>query len=52
MRATSITDYLKSDRSSLANAREMANHAETRTKQHHDPCVDVASPDEYGRVGI
>ena len=32
MRATGITDYLRSD-GSLAKAREMANHADTRTTQ-------------------
>jgi integrase/recombinase XerD len=51
MRATGITDYLKSD-GSLAEARKMANHADTRTTQLYDRRVDVASLDEYGRVGI
>jgi site-specific recombinase XerD len=52
LRATGITDYLKSDGSSLAKAREMANHADTRTTQLYDRRADVAWLDEYGRVGI
>lgn len=52
LRATGITDYLKSDASSLAKAREMANHADTRTTLLYDRSVDVASLDEYGKVGI
>lgn len=52
LRATGITDYLRSDGSSLAEAREMANHADTRTTQLYDRTADVASLDEYGRVGI
>jgi integrase/recombinase XerD len=52
LRATGITDNLKSDGSSLAKAREMANHADTRTTQLYDRRADVASLDEYGRVGI
>jgi site-specific recombinase XerD len=51
LRATGITDYLKSD-GSLAKAREMANHADTRTTQLYDRRADVASLDEYGKVGI
>jgi site-specific recombinase XerD len=51
MRATGITDYLKSD-GSLAKAREMANHADTRTTQLYDRRADVACLDEYGKVGI
>jgi site-specific recombinase XerD len=51
MRATGITDYLKSD-GSLAEARKMANHADTRTTQLYDRRGDVASLDEYGKVGI
>jgi integrase/recombinase XerD len=51
MRATGITDYLRSD-GSLAKAREMANHADTRTTQLYDRRSDVASLDEYGKVGI
>jgi integrase len=52
LRATGITDYLRSDGSSLAKARGMANHADTRTTQLYDRRDDVASLDEYGRVGI
>jgi integrase/recombinase XerD len=51
MRATGITDYLKSD-GSLAEARKMANHADTRTTQLYDRRGDTASLDEYGKVGI
>ena len=51
MRATGITDYLKSD-GSLAEARKMANHADTRTTQLYDRRSDTASLDEYGKVGI
>lgn len=51
MRATGITDYLKSD-GSLSEARKMANHADTRTTQLYDRRGDVASLDEYGKVGI
>ena len=51
MRATGITDYLKSD-GSLSEARKMANHADTRTTQLYDRRADVASLDEYGKVGI
>jgi site-specific recombinase XerC len=49
--ATGITDYLKSD-GSLAEARKMANHADTRTTQLYDRRADVASLDEYNKVGI
>jgi integrase/recombinase XerD len=51
MRATGITDYLKSD-GSLSEARKMANHADTRTTQLYDRRSDAASLDEYGKVGI
>lgn len=51
MRATGITDYLKSD-GSLVEARKIANHADTRTTQLYDQRDDAASLDEYGRVGI
>jgi hypothetical protein len=43
--------YLKSD-GSLAEARKMANHADTRTTQLYDRRDDVASLDEYAKVGI
>lgn len=51
MRATGITDYLKSD-GSLSEARKMANHADTRTTQLYDRRGDAASLDEYSKVGI
>jgi site-specific recombinase XerD len=51
MRATGITDYLKSD-GSLSEARKMANHADTRTTQLYDRRGDTASLAEYGKVGI
>jgi site-specific recombinase XerD len=51
MRATGITGYLKSD-GSLAEARKMANDADTRTTQLYDRRGEVASLDEYGKVGI
>jgi site-specific recombinase XerD len=51
MRATGITDYLKSD-GSLAEARKMANHADTRTTQLYDRRGDSASLGEYEKVGI
>jgi site-specific recombinase XerD len=51
MRATALTDYLKNG-GSLSEARKMANHADTRTTQLYDRRADVASLDEYGKVGI
>ena len=51
MRATGITDYLRSG-GSLAEARKMANHADTRATQLYDRRGDVASLDEYGKIGI
>ncbi len=51
MRATGITDYLKSD-GSLSEARKMANHADTRTTQLYDRRGDAAALDEYQKVGI
>jgi site-specific recombinase XerD len=51
MRATGITDYLKSD-GSLSEARKMANHADTRTTQLYDRRGDTAAEDEYRKVGI
>ena len=52
MRATGITDYLRSEGSSLSEARKMANHADTRTTQLYDRRADSASLDEYAKVGI
>lgn len=51
LRATGITDYLKSE-GSLAEARKMANHADTRTTQLYDRRGDTASLGEYEKVGI
>jgi len=51
MRATGISDYLRNG-GSLAEARRMANHADTRTTQPCDRREDTASLDEYGKVGI
>jgi site-specific recombinase XerD len=51
LRATDITDYLKSD-GSLAEARNMANHADTRTTQLYDRRGDTAVLGEYEKVGI
>jgi site-specific recombinase XerD len=51
LRATGITDYLKCD-GSLAEARKMANHADTRTTQLYDRRADATSLDEYNKVGI
>jgi integrase/recombinase XerD len=50
-RATGITDYLKGD-GSQAEARKMANHADTPTTQRYDRRADTASPGEYEKVGI
>ena len=46
-----ITDYLKSE-GSLAEARKMAKHADTRTTQLCDRRGDTASLGEYEEVGI
>ena len=51
LRATGITDYLKSN-GSLAEASHMANHSDTRTTQLYDRCSDTASLREYEKVGI
>jgi site-specific recombinase XerD len=51
LRATGITDYLKSD-GSLSEARKMAAHADTRTTQLYDRCGDDASLAEYGMAGM
>jgi integrase len=51
LRATALTEHMKNG-GSLAKAREMANHADTRTMQLYDRSGDVASLDEYGKVGI
>jgi hypothetical protein len=51
MRATGITGYLKNN-GSLAEARRMGNHADTRTTQLYDRREDTAPLDEHGKVGI
>jgi integrase len=51
LRATGITDHLKSD-GSLAEARKVANHADTRITQLYDQRGDTASLGEYEKVGI
>jgi hypothetical protein len=48
--ATGITDYLKSD-GSLAEARKMANHADTPTTQLYDRCGDIARSRSTARWG-
>jgi site-specific recombinase XerD len=52
LRATGITDYLKGDGATLEKAQAMANHADTRTTKLYDRRADVASLDEYEKVGI
>lgn len=52
LRATGITDYLKSSDGDLTKAREMANHADTRTTQLYDRRAQVAAIGEYEKVGI
>ena len=51
LRATGITDYLKSD-GTLENAQAMANHSSRRTTKLYDRRNDETSRDEYQRVGI
>lgn len=51
LRARGITDYPKSD-GSPAEARRLANHADTRTAQLYDRRSDAASLREYEKVGI
>ncbi len=51
LRATGITDYLKSD-GTLENAQAMANHSSPRTTKLYDRRNDETSLDEYERVGI
>ena len=46
-----VSNYLKGD-GSLAEARKVANHADTRTTHLYDRCGDSASLDEYGEVEI
>jgi integrase len=51
LRATGITDYLKSD-GTLENAQAMANHSSPRTTKLYDRRSDETSLDEYEKVGI
>jgi len=51
LRATGITDYLKSD-GTLENAQQMANHSSPRTTKLYDRRNEVTSLDEYERIGI
>ena len=51
LRATGITDYLKSD-GTLENAQAMANHSSPRTTKLYDRRGDELTLDEYERVGI
>jgi site-specific recombinase XerD len=51
MRATGITDYLKSN-GTLEYAQQMANHSSPRTTKLYDRREDDASLDEYEKVGI
>jgi site-specific recombinase XerD len=51
MRATGITDYLKSA-DTLEHAQAMANHSSPRTTKLYDRRADQVSLDEYERVGI
>ena len=51
LRATGITDYLKSD-GTLENAQQMANHSSPRTTKLYDRRNEETSLDEYERVGI
>jgi site-specific recombinase XerD len=51
LRATGITDYLKSD-GTLEHAQAMANHSSPRTTKLYDRRNDELTLDEYERVGI
>ena len=51
LRATGITDYLKSD-GTLENAQQMANHSSPRTTKLYDRRNEETSLDEYERIGI
>jgi site-specific recombinase XerD len=51
LRATGITDYLKSD-GTLEHAQAMANHSSPRTTKLYDRRNDDLTLDEYERVGI
>jgi integrase/recombinase XerD len=51
MRATGITDYLKSD-GTLEHAQMMAAHSFPRTTRLQDPRNDETALDEYEKVRI
>jgi len=51
MRATGITDYLKSD-GTLEHAQNMAAHSSPRTTKLYDRRNDEAALDEYEKVRI
>jgi len=51
LRATGITDYLRSD-GTLEHAQVMAGHSSPRTTKLYDRRGDELSLDEYERVGI
>ena len=51
MRATGITDYLKSD-GTLEHAQTMAAHSSPRTTKLYDRRNDEAAVDEYEKVRI
>ncbi len=51
LRATGITDYLKNG-GTVEKAQAMSNHADPRTTKLYDRREDVASLDEYEKVGI
>lgn len=51
LRATGITDYLKSD-GTLEHAQQMANHSSPRTTKLYDRRGDELTLDEYEKVGI
>jgi integrase len=51
LRATGITDYLKSD-GTLENAQQMANHSSPRTTKLYRRRNEESSLDEYERIGI
>jgi hypothetical protein len=51
MRATGITDYLKSD-GTLEHAQTMATHSSPRTTKLYDRRSDETALDEYEKVRI
>jgi hypothetical protein len=51
MRATAITDYLKSN-GTLEHAQKMAAYSSPRTTKLYDRRSDETALDEYEKVGI